>query len=48
MALIAKFDDGCRQGDEGVEGHRKSPELFKLSRGVEVRESQLFDVENLS
>lgn len=30
MALIAKFDDGCCYGDEGIEGHRKTPELFIL------------------
>ena len=30
MALIADYFDGCRFGYEGVEGYRKSTDLFKL------------------
>ena len=39
MALIADFFDGCRYGYEGVEGYRKSTDLFNLSRGIQELES---------
>lgn len=39
MTLIADFFDGCRYGYEGVEGYRKSTDLFKLVRGLEELEA---------
>jgi hypothetical protein len=36
-ALIADSIDGCRFGYEGVEGYRKSTDLFKFLRGHNTR-----------
>ncbi len=46
LALIAAFFDGCRFGYEGLEGYRKSTDLYKfLSCIQELEVSGLIDSE---
>lgn len=40
LALIAAFFDGCRYGYEGVEGYRKSTDLFKFLKCLEDMEGR--------